>query len=111
MYSLWFLPVCFCLILLKLMRAMFFNEIDRFSCLDASYTGYDAAVYAAATSYLQSKHTGTTKDWMKKTPSNGTGSSGGGGGSFPARKSWNPATAGPMHYCDVCKVSCAGPQV
>uniref|UniRef100_A0A1I7WNZ4 G_PROTEIN_RECEP_F1_2 domain-containing protein n=1 Tax=Heterorhabditis bacteriophora TaxID=37862 RepID=A0A1I7WNZ4_HETBA len=34
----------------------------------SSYSNYDAAVYAAASSYLQSKATGTTNMWMSKKP-------------------------------------------
>lgn len=114
----------------------------------STYTGYDAAVYAAATSYLQSKAQGTNSQWLGlKKPSHGTNaasnpthhiglqqrsamakssSSSRDGGSFPKKTSssshysssrsssssttsyrHNPQS---LHYCEVCKISCAGPQ-
>lgn len=85
----------------------------------SSYTGYDAAVYAAATSYLQSKATGGGSQWLGlKKSGTGTGGPGGGGGGGGGRGSFPRKTTGPprgggvqqLHYCDVCKISCAGPQ-
>ncbi|WKX89329.1 hypothetical protein Q1695_008740 [Nippostrongylus brasiliensis] len=71
-----------------------------------SYTNYDAAVYAAASSYLHSKATGTTNMWMSKKPA-GTGR----GGSF-ANKRFGSGTGvqreAQQFYCEVCKISCAG---
>ena len=110
----------------------------------STYTGYDAAVYAAATSYLQSKAQGSSNQWLglKKNPATqGPGttaaaqprpvsvSSGASrpygqpaGSSFP-RKTGGYGRGGiggggagggfrsqQIHYCDVCKISCAGPQ-
>ncbi|VDO64734.1 unnamed protein product [Heligmosomoides polygyrus] len=71
-----------------------------------SYSNYDAAVYAAASSYLHSKATGTTNMWMSKKPV-GAGRGGGfankrfgGGGGAPREAQ--------QFYCEVCKISCAG---
>uniref|UniRef100_G3U236 Zinc finger RNA-binding protein n=1 Tax=Loxodonta africana TaxID=9785 RepID=G3U236_LOXAF len=61
-----------------------------------SYSGYEAAVYSAASSY--SAWTGTT--FTKKAP-------------FQNKqlKPKQPPKPPQIHYCDVCKISCAGPQV
>ncbi|EMP26715.1 Zinc finger RNA-binding protein [Chelonia mydas] len=81
-----------------------------------SYSGYEAAVYSAASSYYQQKQqqqkqaaaaaaaaaataawTGTT--FTKKAP-------------FQNKqlKPKQPPKPPQIHYCDVCKISCAGPQ-
>ncbi|KAJ1373709.1 hypothetical protein KIN20_036191 [Parelaphostrongylus tenuis] len=72
----------------------------------SSYSNYDAAVYAAASSYLHSKATGTSNMWMSKKPS-GVGRGGtfankrfGGGGGVQREAQ--------QFYCEVCKISCAG---
>lgn len=66
-------------------------------------TGYDAALYSAATSYYSQQQHGkpATSNWMlKKT--------GAGGNQYkPKPKGIKPPQ---LHYCDVCKISCAGPQ-
>lgn len=81
----------------------------------STYTGYDAAVYAAATSYLQSKATGGSGTWLGLRKSGGTG---GTRGSFPNKSRGGFGGSGgggggqqQLHYCEVCKISCAGPQV
>uniref|UniRef100_A0A2K5VD37 Zinc finger RNA-binding protein n=13 Tax=Boreoeutheria TaxID=1437010 RepID=A0A2K5VD37_MACFA len=82
-----------------------------------SYSGYEAAVYSAASSYYQQQQqqqkqaaaaaaaaaataawTGTT--FTKKAP-------------FQNKqlKPKQPPKPPQIHYCDVCKISCAGPQV
>ncbi|XP_053557153.1 zinc finger RNA-binding protein isoform X2 [Bombina bombina] len=81
----------------------------------ASYSGYEAAVYSAASSYYQQQQqqqkqaaaaaaaaataawTGT--NFTKKTQ-------------FPSKqlKPKQPPKPPQIHYCDVCKISCAGPQ-
>ncbi|KAJ8286983.1 hypothetical protein GJAV_G00045610 [Gymnothorax javanicus] len=78
----------------------------------ASYSGYEAAVYSAASSYYQQQQqqqkqavaaaataawTGST--FTKKTP-------------FQNKqlKPKQPPKPPQIHYCDVCKISCAGPQ-
>ncbi|XP_030623704.1 zinc finger RNA-binding protein [Chanos chanos] len=78
-----------------------------------SYSGYEAAVYSAASSYYQQQQqqqkqavaaaaataawTGST--FTKKTP-------------FQNKqlKPKQPPKPPQIHYCDVCKISCAGPQ-
>jgi hypothetical protein len=64
--------------------------------------GYDAAVYSAASTYYQqqqaAKAIGT---WAAKKP-----------GAQPFKpKPKGPPKTPQLHYCDVCKISCAGPQV
>lgn len=70
-----------------------------------AFTNYDAAVYNAVTAYAQ----GTT------TKGSGYGfkrQSGGGGPHMNKMKGARPMQNKPqaLHYCDVCKISCAGPQ-
>jgi len=67
----------------------------------ASFTNYDAAVYNAVSAYAQG----------------GVSRGGGGMGFRKGAKGLKGAGPRPMpkpqtlHYCDVCKISCAGPQV
>lgn len=79
-----------------------------------SYSGYEAAVYSAASSYYQQQQqqqkqavaaaaataawTGST--FTKKTPFQNK-----------TLKTKQPPKPPQIHYCDVCKISCAGPQV
>lgn len=51
------------------MTALFLSE--------SSYSGYDVAVYAAASNYLQSKAAGTTNVWMSNTKKSGSAGYGG----------------------------------
>uniref|UniRef100_A0A183C7H0 DZF domain-containing protein n=1 Tax=Globodera pallida TaxID=36090 RepID=A0A183C7H0_GLOPA len=70
----------------------------------AHYTGYEAAVYAAASSYLQSKNHGASGNWVNKAP----------GGNY--NKEFRKKRYGLGHqnrdvqqyFCEVCKISCAG---
>ncbi|XP_034102242.1 zinc finger RNA-binding protein [Drosophila nasuta] len=80
-----------------------------------SYSGYDTALYNAASMYVAQQHPGGQK------PNNG----GGGNNSWYQRK-MGPTIPGAaalrglrpkapprpqqLHYCEVCKISCAGPQ-
>ncbi|CAB3408200.1 unnamed protein product [Caenorhabditis bovis] len=70
---------------------------------NTNYSNYDAAVYAAATSYLSSKATGSTKSWMSKSATTGT---------FPTKKRFgigaNSGGDSNHYYCEICKISCAG---
>ncbi|KAK6029186.1 zinc finger, C2H2 type, partial [Ostertagia ostertagi] len=71
-----------------------------------SYSNFDAAVYAAASSYLHSKATGTTNAWMSKKPAGG-----GRGGGFANKRFGAGGGAqreAQQFYCEVCKISCAG---
>uniref|UniRef100_A0A672Z6R6 Zinc finger RNA-binding protein n=1 Tax=Sphaeramia orbicularis TaxID=375764 RepID=A0A672Z6R6_9TELE len=79
-----------------------------------SYSGYEAAVYSAASSYYQQQQqqqkqavaaVAATAAWTgntftKKTP-------------FQSKqlRPKQPPKPPQIHYCDVCKISCAGPQV
>lgn len=88
---------------------MFFNAHLFFLCILTAFTNYDAAVYNAVSAYAQG------------TPGAGRGNNGGMGGGFKKGPSKFMGMSGklqrPMpkpqtlHYCDVCKISCAGPQV
>lgn len=63
--------------------------------------GYDAALYTAATSYYQQQQAvKTAGTWAVKKP----------GVPFKPRPK-GPPKQPQLHYCDVCKISCAGPQV
>ena len=53
--------------------------------------GYDAALYSAATSYYQQQQAAKVKVGVKT-------------------KTKMPPKQPQLHYCDVCKISCAGPQ-
>ncbi|XGW21944.1 hypothetical protein V3C99_004701 [Haemonchus contortus] len=71
-----------------------------------SYSNFDAAVYAAASSYLHSKATGTTNAWMSKKTAGG-----GRGGGFANKRfgaSGGAQREAQQFYCEVCKISCAG---
>lgn len=78
-----------------------------------SYSGYEAAVYSAASSYYQQQQqqkqavaaVAATAAWTgntftKKPP-------------FQSKqlRPKQPPKPPQIHYCDVCKISCAGPQV
>ncbi|XP_072167577.1 zinc finger RNA-binding protein-like isoform X2 [Diadema setosum] len=73
------------------------------------YSSYDAAIYSAATSYYQQQQTAKMgnqwgqgyKGGMKKTQP-----------PFQANKGKEKPPPKPtqLHYCDVCKISCAGPR-
>ncbi|XP_029643380.1 zinc finger RNA-binding protein [Octopus sinensis] len=69
-----------------------------------SYSGYDAALYSAATSYYQQQQqqqAKTTTNWaFKKQATFGQ----------KMQKQKPPPKQPQLHYCDVCKISCAGPQ-
>ena len=73
----------------------------------ADYSGYDAALYNAATLYVQQQAHTTPKgaaSWKASRPGVGATI-----GQKPKLK--QPPKPQQLHYCDVCKISCAGPQV
>ena len=74
---------------------MFFMHLETFP-------GYDAAVYSAASSYYhQQQAAKAIGTWAAKKP-----------GTQPFKpKPKGPPKTPQLHYCDVCKISCAGPQV
>lgn len=82
-----------------------------------SYSNYDAALYSAASMYVAQQQQPGGGNQAK---SNGTTS---GPGNWPIYRKGGPAGAGnktprpkqvprpqQLHYCEVCKISCAGPQ-
>uniref|UniRef100_A0A672Z930 Zinc finger RNA-binding protein n=1 Tax=Sphaeramia orbicularis TaxID=375764 RepID=A0A672Z930_9TELE len=86
---------------------------DSYYQTGTSYSGYEAAVYSAASSYYQQQQqqqkqavaaVAATAAWTgntftKKTP-------------FQSKqlRPKQPPKPPQIHYCDVCKISCAGPQ-
>ncbi|XP_032903135.1 zinc finger RNA-binding protein-like isoform X2 [Amblyraja radiata] len=81
----------------------------------SSYSGYEAAVYPAVTSYYQQPQKPPATIWT----TTGTGTTSANTGSTfikkPAfqnkqQKPKPPPKQPQLHYCDVCKISCAGPQ-
>ncbi|KAK3783611.1 hypothetical protein RRG08_020938 [Elysia crispata] len=70
----------------------------------SSISSYDAALYSAATSYYSQQQQGKTgggASWMLKKAATGN--------QFKPKPK-GPPKAPQLHYCDVCKISCAGPQ-
>ncbi|XP_071260479.1 zinc finger RNA-binding protein-like isoform X7 [Salvelinus alpinus] len=76
-----------------------------------SYSGYEAAVYSAASTYYQQQQ-------QKQAVAAVAASAGWTGSSFTKKtpfqskqlKPKQPPKPPQIHYCDVCKISCAGPQ-
>ncbi|XP_038863093.1 zinc finger RNA-binding protein-like isoform X8 [Salvelinus namaycush] len=76
-----------------------------------SYSGYEAAVYSAASTYYQQQQ-------QKQAVAAVAASAGWTGSSFAKKtpfqskqlKPKQPPKPPQIHYCDVCKISCAGPQ-
>ncbi len=70
-----------------------------------STTPYDAAVYSAATNYYQQQQANKTggNSWGFKGKSQFAQNK--------VKKDKPPPKAPQIHYCEVCKISCAGPQV
>ncbi|XP_053972588.1 zinc finger RNA-binding protein isoform X2 [Hylaeus volcanicus] len=66
----------------------------------ANYSGYTAPATPAATPST------TTNSWQGY----GRKAFGGGGGGMKAMRPKQPPKPQQLHYCDVCKISCAGPQ-
>lgn len=90
-----------------------------------TYSGYDAALYSAATMYVaQQQRTNSNPTnqkaggWQGYGNRKGFGAGGGGGGGgggvggggMKAMRPKQPPKPQQLHYCDVCKISCAGPQ-
>ncbi|XP_033829324.1 zinc finger RNA-binding protein isoform X1 [Periophthalmus magnuspinnatus] len=75
-----------------------------------SYSGYEAAVYSAASNYYQQQQkqavaaVAATSAWTGNTFTKKP--------SFPNKqlRPKQPPKPPQIHYCDVCKISCAGPQ-
>lgn len=77
-----------------------------------TYSGYDAALYSAATMYVAQQSTGTAQTTNKTNSWQGYGKKGGGGGGGGGKnmRPKPPPKPQQLHYCEVCKISCAGPQ-
>lgn len=84
--------------------------------MTTTYSGYDAALYNAATMYVaqQSQPSATTvatvaqqksgtNSWQNFKKPIGFG--------FKVNRPKGPAKPQQIHYCGTCKISCAGPQV
>lgn len=89
-----------------------------------SYSSYDAALYSAASMYVAQQHQPPQHGPGGGNPGKSNGVMGPGGNWPPFRKG-GPGGGGPgnkvarpkppprpqqLHYCEVCKISCAGPQ-
>ncbi|TNM89942.1 hypothetical protein fugu_004176 [Takifugu bimaculatus] len=78
-----------------------------------SYSGYEAAVYSAASSYYQQQ-----QQQQKQAVAAVAASAAWTGNTFTKKAPFQNKTLRPkqppkppqIHYCDVCKISCAGPQ-
>ncbi|XP_049820489.1 zinc finger RNA-binding protein isoform X3 [Aethina tumida] len=70
-----------------------------------TYSGYDAALYSAATMYVAQQSGGATQ--QKAGGWQGYKKGGLGAKNMRAKAPPKPQQ---LHYCDVCKISCAGPQ-
>ncbi|XP_055909258.1 zinc finger RNA-binding protein 2 [Eupeodes corollae] len=72
-----------------------------------SYSNYDAALYSAATMYVAQQHSKTPAGNTNWQPFKKQGASNSGGHKMRAKP---PPRVQQLHYCEVCKISCAGPQ-
>ena len=71
---------------------------------------YESVVYNAAQAYVHQQHQhqpARNQGWKNNKP----GGLGGGAGPRGQMKPKPPPKQPQIHYCDVCKISCAGPQV
>uniref|UniRef100_A0A8K9UM72 Zinc finger RNA-binding protein n=1 Tax=Oncorhynchus mykiss TaxID=8022 RepID=A0A8K9UM72_ONCMY len=79
-----------------------------------SYSGYEAAVYSAASTYYQQQQQQQQKQAVAAVAASAawTGSSFTKKPPFQSKqlKPKQPPKPPQIHYCDVCKISCAGPQ-
>ncbi|XP_048515231.1 zinc finger RNA-binding protein isoform X3 [Athalia rosae] len=77
-----------------------------------TYSGYDAALYSAATMYVaqQSANSNTTNQKSGGWQGYGRKGFGAGGGAMKSMRPKQTPKPQQLHYCDVCKISCAGPQ-
>jgi zinc finger RNA-binding protein len=99
-----------------------FSTCSYIAAANTTYSGYDAALYSAATMYVaQQAQTGagagaaaavTTNTGTAKTTGSWQGYKKGPiPGGMKTMKPKQPPKPQQLHYCDVCKISCAGPQV
>lgn len=71
----------------------------------STYSGYDTSLYSPATMYVTPQPTGPTQ--AKSSGWQGYKKGGPGAKNLRAKAPPKPQQ---LHYCDVCKISCAGPQ-
>uniref|UniRef100_A0A1A9UPF0 DZF domain-containing protein n=1 Tax=Glossina austeni TaxID=7395 RepID=A0A1A9UPF0_GLOAU len=83
----------------------------------ASYTNYDAALYSAASVYAAQKQQGSAGAKANGSVGAATswppyrkGATGGPGPNVTRPRTKPPPRPQQLHYCEVCKISCAGPQ-
>ncbi|XP_055847153.1 zinc finger RNA-binding protein 2 [Episyrphus balteatus] len=72
-----------------------------------SYSNYDAALYSAATMYVAQQHNKTPTTNSNWQPFKKQGGATSGSHKMRAKAPPRPQQ---LHYCEVCKISCAGPQ-
>jgi hypothetical protein len=75
--------------------------------------GYDAAIYSAASSIMQ-QQTATAPKWPTMSPQSNIHQTNTYSMSKQPKlpfKRRNPIQSTQLFYCEVCKISCAGPQV
>ncbi|XP_014295631.1 zinc finger RNA-binding protein isoform X1 [Microplitis demolitor] len=78
-----------------------------------AYSGYDAALYSAATMYVAQQSANSNNTTNQKTggwQGYGRKGFGAGGSGMKSMRAKPPPKPQQLHYCDVCKISCAGPQ-
>ncbi|XP_015517017.2 zinc finger RNA-binding protein isoform X6 [Neodiprion lecontei] len=77
-----------------------------------TYSGYDAALYSAATMYVAQQSANSNTNNQKSGGWQGYGRKGfgAGGGAMKSMRPKQTPKPQQLHYCDVCKISCAGPQ-
>ncbi|CAG12561.1 unnamed protein product, partial [Tetraodon nigroviridis] len=92
----------------------FFPHPLLFCSPGTSYSGYEAAVYSAASSYYQQQQQQQQKQAVAAVAASAAWT----GNTFTKKPPFQNKTLRPkqppkppqIHYCDVCKISCAGPQ-
>lgn len=89
---------------------MFYFPFAETANSSTTYSGYDAALYSAATMYVAQQSTGATQSSGGKS-GNWQGYKKGSGAGGKNMRPKPPPKPQQLHYCDVCKISCAGPQV
>uniref|UniRef100_A0A8P4GPL7 Zinc finger RNA-binding protein n=1 Tax=Dicentrarchus labrax TaxID=13489 RepID=A0A8P4GPL7_DICLA len=88
---------------------------DSYYQTGTSYSGYEAAVYSAASSYYQQQQQQQQKQAVAAVAATAAWT----GNTFTKKPPFQSKQLRPkqppkppqIHYCDVCKISCAGPQV
>lgn len=89
--------------------------VSAFYFSGTSYSGYEAAVYSAASNYYQQQQQQQQKQAVAAVAATAAWT----GNTFTKKTPFQnkqlrpkqPPKPPQIHYCDVCKISCAGPQV